>query len=1213
MSLKIDRVQLEIVIKNDKSRQQMMALENTIRSTKKEIAKLNRQGKQGTEEYIAATKKLKDAQIEYDKLFDKIGLAGLSTKELTKRQRELKVVLTNLSPNTAEYTKYANQLKAINTRMTELRNGTKQTKGAFARLADGFNKYGATIAGITAGLAGFIMMIKQFISGFAQTSDVMGEVMKTTGLAYDEVKKLKSGFKEFDTRTASNSLLQISKIAGKLGITGSENIRSFTKEANIMTVSLGKALGDNPEDTINTIGKVIGAFKLQDDMGWDKAMKHIGATINELGKRSTASEKPIVDYISRLSSVAVASEISVDKIAGIGAALDSLKVPAEQGSSSVMKFIYTLSDQKNIIKFSKMLGITTEQYKKMLKDDVNNTMIQVLKASKNGSKGLLEMTQSLDAADVSGVRMTATIGTLMNNIDVLTKQQKIASDEFAKGTSTMAEYAIMNDNFAGKMARANKEVSAIVFSFATKLEPIILAVTEGFVKFIKNIGTFIKIIAIATTAILSYKVASQLASITVSDLRNAIEKAKKAMKALNLTAKANVWGLVAAAVAAVIVAYIAFRDETETVSKKIQNFNSALVKEKAHLNTLFDTLKRTTEGTQARKTAVDQVNKVYGKYLPKLLTEKSTLEEIRTAQDAANKALIKNIALKTKQKDIEASTINTLEKQKINLNNIIDIIADEADAGIAAIASSEVRDITDKMQKNNITVKALGQEEFSKELDSYIQETAVLSQYIKKVSSDDIALGRASARNSMNLTSNLSGFVKEQMNLQDELQSINMFYDALIGDYGELSTDDASNNPEKKPVGNSNSSSGGSNTDKEKKETSPENYDKRLQEYEKFVAEIDAMHQSEAETQAEKDEEELEKIRQKYQDKIDIAIEKGEELEDYKQHIKELEDMQQEEEDAKIQEFEDRDHDAKQAMREEIQNLKLSEDQLEIQQTKNKYQSLIDEAKKHKISVVGLTKMMTDEVNRLNKISHANQLKGYSDTFTAIGGLFGAAGDDMKAFVLAKIAMDTAASISSLMAVSEANPLNTVTFGGAGMIQWIAGIARIIANVASAKQALSKSKQAEKGIYPVIGEDDNRIHNAKMISSPETGIYRGPMLISEYGDEAVVDHRTLISNQKDNLGMTPMNHLQAITAIKYNKAYPVPQMAEGNLQNYASTTTDASPSASVSDNSQNNEMQTALFSALLEEMRKPKKNYVVFQDVKDAEDTMNQIDEDSTL
>jgi predicted nucleic acid-binding Zn-ribbon protein len=60
-----------------------------------------------------------------------------------------------------------------------------------------------------------------------------------------------------------------------------------------------------------------------------------------------------------------------------------------------------------------------------------------------------------------------------------------------------------------------------------------------------------------------------------------------------------------------------------------------------------------------------------------------------------------------------------------------------------------------------------------------------------------------------------------------------------------------------------------------------------------------------------------------------------------------------------------------------------------------------------------------------------------------------------KGAALVAIGVDTAEAISALTAASEGNPANTVTFGGAGIAQFIAGLARIIGNIATAKQYLS--------------------------------------------------------------------------------------------------------------------------------------------------------------
>jgi hypothetical protein len=60
-----------------------------------------------------------------------------------------------------------------------------------------------------------------------------------------------------------------------------------------------------------------------------------------------------------------------------------------------------------------------------------------------------------------------------------------------------------------------------------------------------------------------------------------------------------------------------------------------------------------------------------------------------------------------------------------------------------------------------------------------------------------------------------------------------------------------------------------------------------------------------------------------------------------------------------------------------------------------------------------------------------------------------------KASALIQIGIDTAKAISALVATSQANPLNAVTAGAAGIAQFATGIIQIATNVAKAKQILT--------------------------------------------------------------------------------------------------------------------------------------------------------------
>ncbi|MCP4665192.1 MAG: phage tail tape measure protein [Deltaproteobacteria bacterium] len=92
--------------------------------------------------------------------------------------------------------------------------------------------------------------------------------------------------------------------------------------------------------------------------------------------------------------------------------------------------------------------------------------------------------------------------------------------------------------------------------------------------------------------------------------------------------------------------------------------------------------------------------------------------------------------------------------------------------------------------------------------------------------------------------------------------------------------------------------------------------------------------------------------------------------------------------------------------------------------------------------------------------------------------------------VLLELGMNQAKAIGSLIAYSFANPLNTVTAGGAGIATYIAGIAQIITNFAT---AFSKMPKFEKG--GVIGGE--RHSNGGTLIEAEKGEYIMPRNVTE--------------------------------------------------------------------------------------------------------------------
>lgn len=99
------------------------------------------------------------------------------------------------------------------------------------------------------------------------------------------------------------------------------------------------------------------------------------------------------------------------------------------------------------------------------------------------------------------------------------------------------------------------------------------------------------------------------------------------------------------------------------LAEKTKLLGAEFAKESAELAIVFSRLGETTKGTKEHKEVIDQINTAYGKYLPNLLTEESTLRDIAQAQNLVNQALTQQFLLKVKQATLEDVVTNKVKNQ----------------------------------------------------------------------------------------------------------------------------------------------------------------------------------------------------------------------------------------------------------------------------------------------------------------------------------------------------------------------------------------------------------------------------------------------------------------------------------------------------------------------------------------------------------------------
>jgi len=161
--LKIDKLQLDIIINGDESRLQLSKLRTEAADLRKEMKGIKDQELLGQKK-----EELAKLETEIEKTIQKIGITGLSMKELRARMQELKLVWDHMVPGTAEYKAYEQEIKQVGSRMDELRGKAKDVQGTLGTQGGMLDNLKGAWIGIAAGLAVGLAAINKISGAFGE-------------------------------------------------------------------------------------------------------------------------------------------------------------------------------------------------------------------------------------------------------------------------------------------------------------------------------------------------------------------------------------------------------------------------------------------------------------------------------------------------------------------------------------------------------------------------------------------------------------------------------------------------------------------------------------------------------------------------------------------------------------------------------------------------------------------------------------------------------------------------------------------------------------------------------------------------------------------------------------------------------------------------------------------------------------------------------------
>lgn len=470
MSTRSDVVNLTVNVNGNDGLNEMNKLRKTAADIKSEMSGL----KKNTEEYIKKAEELKAVESKMGDLRKTIGLTALNQKELISELKRLQMLKNTVTPQTKEFFELQKQIEAVNNRLYEVKNGVFGVGATFHKIKDEVKQFGVMALSYL-GFEFISDQMRQIITNGGRMSDQLADIRRAAGLTAPEVQHLQEQLRELNTRTSNSALLDIAIVAGKLGVSKTE-IAGFTKEIDRLLVALGDELGDADQIT-TTLGKILNVFDGEvkaDNIG------RLGNAIVELANNGVASGPFITDFAQRVAGISKASGVSLSATLAFGAGLEELGLRSESSSTAFQKLLSVIAS--DIPSAAKVAGVPLKEFNEMFAFNAQEALIKYAEGLVKNKKSFSEVTQAIAESGEEGARVVQTLQAIGQKGDFLREKINLASDAIQSTSAITDAYALKNENLGGTLDKIGKKLASSFTSttFITALNNL----AEGFAKLI---------------------------------------------------------------------------------------------------------------------------------------------------------------------------------------------------------------------------------------------------------------------------------------------------------------------------------------------------------------------------------------------------------------------------------------------------------------------------------------------------------------------------------------------------------------------------------------------------------------------------------------------------------------------------------------------------------------------------------------------------------
>ena len=627
-----------------------------------------------------------------------------SPKELQKTLRALEKQLNSIERGSKEWEQQCQRIKAVRAEIDRVNKELREGETLLQRINRKWNDWQTVVAGAVATVTGLVLAGRSAVNAYAEMDAEMASVKKYTGMTADEVEKLNEEFKKMDTRTSREGLNQLAQEAGRLGKQSVEDVLGFVRAADQINV----ALDDLGDGATLTLSKLTSIFGDEERLGTERSLLAVGSVINELSQNCTASAPYLAQFAQRLAGVGAQAGMTIPQIMGFAAVLDSQGQAVEMSATAMSKLVMNLF--KDTEKIARATGLNLEEFNAALKRSTNEGLLMLLERMKELG-GMDVLAPVFSDMGEEGARASAVLSALAGNIDMVRRQQEVATTAFEEATSVTTEFNVQNTTVQAGLDKARKRVKEMAVELGEKLKPVmshIISSTTLILRLLSAVVDFVvkhrTAIISLTSAIIAYKVAINatnialkakhywmvltngvmklatsiqatyrtavlLATVAVNKLTGNTQRAAAAQRMLNTAQKANLYALLISLVVGVATALVSYYKSLNKVSLAEQTLadiraeaQKKMVDEKMKIESLIRVAEDESIAMERRLKAVNKLNEIIPNYNANIDATTGKYNASTTALNEYTKALMRRYEVEgAKEK------LSSLGREKVQL------------------------------------------------------------------------------------------------------------------------------------------------------------------------------------------------------------------------------------------------------------------------------------------------------------------------------------------------------------------------------------------------------------------------------------------------------------------------------------------------------------------------------------------------------------------